>query len=595
MSLRVLRACVAALAVTGAAPAFAADEALPTVDGGSAPAGLTYRVEIEAPEPLKRVLAKGLDLVRWEGYANMTPLLLGRLAAEARVQAEQAAQTEGYFSAAATSAVEQSGDSAVVRIRVEPGPPTVVKSVDLRITGPVAGDADYAALLKRIRDDWSLREGERFTQADWEAAKRRAVAQISEKRFASASIASSEARIDPETRSAALFVELASGPPFRYGPIETRGFSRYSPEIAEKVSPIKPGEAYDDDRLALYQRRLLDTGYFATVQVGIDPDVASANAAPVRVTVVEARPRRVEAGVGYSTDTGYRATADYADYDFLGTSWRWRNELRYEQKIQSFATTFDSPPLDGGAWNAITAKARREDIQNQIVKQAAVGISHNWGWERQWPSFLSLSYHREDSEVEDVTTRTRALFLGYRLIHRSTDDFLNPRRGYLAALELGGAPPAVSTQAFLRGRLRMTGLVPVSRDGDLTLRAEIGVVAASSTEGVPPTFLFRTGGDTTVRGYAFESLGVKDGNAVVGGRYLAVASIEYTHWIAESWGLAAFVDAGNAADTVSGLKPAYGVGVGARARTPIGPLRFDVAYGEETNSFRIHFSFGYTF
>ena len=595
MSRRVLRACVAALAMASVGPTLAADDAEPAREAEAPSAGLSYRVEIEAPEPLKRVLAKGLDLVRWEGYANMTPLLLGRLAAEARIQAEQAAQTEGYFSAVATSAVEQSGDSAVVRIRVESGPPTIVKSVDIRLAGPIEADADAAAVLKRIRENWSLREGERFRQADWDGAKRRAIADLSEKRFAAASIEKSEARIDPETRTATLFVELASGPPFRYGPIEARGFSRYSPEIAEKVSPIKPGEPYDDDRLALYQRRLLDTGYFATVQVGIDPDVAQANAAPVRVTVVEARPRRVEAGVGYSTDTGYRATADYADYDFLGTSWRWRNQLRYEQKIQSFATSFDSPPLDGGAWNSITAKALREDIQNQIVKQAAIGVSHNWGWERQWPSFLSLSYHREDSEVEDVTTRTRALFLGYRLIHRSTDDFLNPRRGYLASLELGGAPPAVSTQAFVRGRVRMTGLVPVGRDGDLTLRAEVGVVVASSSEGVPPTFLFRTGGDTTVRGYAFESLGVQDGNAVVGGRYLAVASVEYTHWIAESWGLAAFVDAGNAADTLSGLKPAFGVGVGARARTPIGPLRFDVAYGEETNSFRIHFSFGYTF
>jgi translocation and assembly module TamA len=595
MSLRAVRACLAALAVASVVPALAADEAEPAKQVAETTPGLAYRVEIEAPEPLKRVLAKSLDLVRWEGYANMTPLLLGRLAAEARVQAEQAAQTEGYFSAVATSAVEQSGDSAVVRIRVEPGPPTIVRSVDIRVTGPIEGDPDHQAVLKRIVADWRLREGERFTQSAWDAAKRRAVADLSEKRFAAAIIEKSEARIDPETRSATLFVELASGPPFRYGAIEARGFSRYSPEIAEKVSPIKPGELYDDDMLALYQRRLLDTGYFATVQVGIDPDVAQAGNAPVRVTVVEARPRRVEAGVGYSTDTGYRATADYADYDFFGTSWRWRNELRYEQKIQSIATSFDSPPLEGGAWNSITAKALREDIQNQIVKQAAVGVSHNWGWERQWPSYLSLSYHREDSEVEDVTTRTRALFLGYRLIHRSTDDFLNPRRGVLASFELGGAPPAVSTQAFVRGRVRATGLVPISRDGDLTLRAELGVVLASSSEGVPPTFLFRTGGDTTVRGYAFESLGVKDGDAVVGGRYLAVASIEYTHWIAESWGLAAFVDAGNAADTLSGLKPAYGVGVGARARTPIGPLRFDVAYGEETNSVRIHFSFGYTF
>lgn len=592
MPFRALRACAAALLLAPAVPALAASEARE-----GAPAGLSYRVEIEAPEPLRGVLAKGLDLVRWQGYAEMSASLLARLAAEARVQAEEAARTEGYFSAVATSTVEAVQDRAVVRLRVEPGPPTLVTSVELSLSGPAADDPGAAAIAKRIREEWRLPEGQRFRQSAWDAAKRGAVATLAEKRFAAAGIARSEARIDPEARTAELFVELASGPAFRYGAIEARGFARYSPDIARKVSPVKPGEPYDDDMLALYQRRLLDTGYFATAQVGVDPDPAQAGAAPVRVTVVEARPRRVEGGVGYSTDTGYRVTGDYADYDLLGTSWRWRNELRYEQKIQSFATTFDSPPLEGGAWNSLAAKALRQDVQNQIVRQAAVGVSHNWGWEAQWPSYLSLSYHREDSEVEDVTTRTRALFLGYRLIHRATDAFLNPRRGLLAALELGGAPPGVSTQGFVRARARVTGLLPLSPRDDLTARIELGAVGTRSgdTAGVPPTFLFRTGGDDTVRGYAFQSLGVDVGNAVVGGRYLAVASVELVHWFAESWGLGAFVDAGNAADTISGLKPAVGAGVGARVRTPIGPLRFDVAYGEQTRQFRIHFSFGYTF
>ena len=57
--------------------------------------------------------------------------------------------------------------------------------------------------------------------------------------------------------------------------------------------------------------------------------------------------------------------------------------------------------------------------------------------------------------------------------------------------------------------------------------------------------LFRTGGDTTVRGYEFESLGVKVPNATVGGRYLAIASAEVDHYITPQWGLAAFVDAGD--------------------------------------------------
>jgi translocation and assembly module TamA len=119
-------------------------------------------------------------------------------------------------------------------------------------------------------------------------------------------------------------------------------------------------------------------------------------------------------------------------------------------------------------------------------------------------------------------------------------------------------------------------------------------VVASTREGIPSTFLFRTGGDQTVRGYAFESLGVRRGDAVLGGRYLAIGSVEYTHWFSPVWGLAAFVDGGNAWDT-GNFEPVFGVGTGVRFRTPIGPVRADVAYGEDVESWRLHFSVGFVF
>jgi translocation and assembly module TamA len=98
-----------------------------------------------------------------------------------------------------------------------------------------------------------------------------------------------------------------------------------------------------------------------------------------------------------------------------------------------------------------------------------------------------------------------------------------------------------------------------------------------------------------VRGYEFESLGVPLGDATVGGRYYALASVEVVRWINELWGIAAFVDAGDAADSIGDLEPAIGVGIGARLATPIGPFRLDVAYGEETRKWRIHFSVGLSF
>ena len=118
---------------------------------------------------------------------------------------------------------------------------------------------------------------------------------------------------------------------------------------------------------------------------------------------------------------------------------------------------------------------------------------------------------------------------------------------------------------------------------------------ARSRDGVPSVFLFRTGGDTTVRGYAFDSLGVQEDDATVGGRYYGVASAEVTHWFTPSWGVATFIDAGNATDSLHSFTLDYGYGIGARLRTPIGPFRLDLAYGQEVRQVRIHFSVGLSF
>ena len=60
-------------------------------------------------------------------------------------------------------------------------------------------------------------------------------------------------------------------------------------------------------------------------------------------------------------------------------------------------------------------------------------------------------------------------------------------------------------------------------------------------------------------------------------------------------GLATFVDAGDAFDATSDMKVALGYGLGVRVRTPIGPFRLDLAYGQESRQVRLHFSVGVAF
>jgi translocation and assembly module TamA len=153
----------------------------------------------------------------------------------------------------------------------------------------------------------------------------------------------------------------------------------------------------------------------------------------------------------------------------------------------------------------------------------------------------------------------------------------------------------VSSRGFGRGIARLQYFVPLGRRDDVLLRAEAGAVLAGGRDGIPQSLLFRTGGDSTVRGYAFQSIGVQDGDAIVGGRYYTLGSVEYTRWVGDAWGLAAFVDAGDAVDRPKDLDLAVGYGVGVRVRSPIGPFRLDFAYGDRTEEFRIHFSVGVAF
>ena len=58
---------------------------------------------------------------------------------------------------------------------------------------------------------------------------------------------------------------------------------------------------------------------------------------------------------------------------------------------------------------------------------------------------------------------------------------------------------------------------------------------------------------------------------------------------------AVFVDAGNAADSLEGVQAGVGYGFGVRWRSPVGPLRADLAYGEDLHQVRFHVSVGIAF
>lgn len=305
---------------------------------------------------------------------------------------------------------------------------------------------------------------------------------------------------------------------------------------------------------------------------------------------------KIDLGVGYSTNTGPRTHAGFTHYSTLRPGWQSQSKLKIEGKQQSLDAELAFLPEPDGWRNRVGAEANRTDVQGLVAQRLGLFGSRAWRSPRLERD-ITVKFQAEEQKIKATRVdNLQALSLNYSWTLRRVDDLLRPKDGYLLNLQLGGAAEdLLSTRSFLRAYGRGVYILPFGRRDRVHARAEAGAVYADARDGIPNEFLFRAGGDQSVRGYAYQSLGVREGGAVVGGRYLAVATVEYQHDFTESWGGAVFLDSGNAVDKVSDFRAVHGYGVGVRWLSPAGSLNFDIARASEDGKLRFHFTIGARF
>lgn len=554
-----------------------------------------FAVEFEAPDNLRELLGQHVELSRWQSHERMTAEEFRRLYRAAPKEIADLLATQGYYRPKVESRLDEQADKLRARFIVQPGDPVNVASTTIEFAGALTGDdRDAERKAERLRAAWPLVVGEVFRHERWEEGKRALLRSLALDRYPLATIARSEALVDPDAGSVRLTVLVDSGPAARFGGLVIEGLKRYPRSIVENLNPIRPGEPYSVLQLQEYQTRLLESGYFTSVTV--DAPAQPDGTAAVRVWLEERESRRIAFGIGYSTDTGTRVQAEYRLLNFMDRGLQLGARVKLETRASSAGADLYFPTNERGHRYRITSEAENEEIQGTETDKIVftLGRSRRRG---DIEADVWVSYIAEEERVAGLGRDSRMAVTGnWSYTIRRTDHPLFPQDGYLFNLQLGGAPGVlVAEQSFLRAYGRLVHYRKVGDSGVLTLRGELGTTLAKATSDVPSDYLFRTGGDQTVRGYAYQSLGVRKGAAVTGGRALAVASAEYTRWVTENWGVAVFFDAGNAADDFKNFELVKGVGVGARWRSPVGPLNLDVAHGVDDGKFRLHFSVGLAF
>jgi translocation and assembly module TamA len=551
-------------------------------------------VILSAPDTIKEFLVKYVKFPA-EPFADNTAEKTFLYRAQKEIRSLLA--TEGYFSPVISLSHHTQGEVTKPEIRVDPGVLTRIGEVSIEFRGEIIQeDAKYQKRIEQLRAAWPMQAGSPFRSSEWEQAKATLLSDLTQEDFAAANIVTSQATIDPDHARADLSIIIESGPVFYLGAIQITGLERYDQTLITNLAPFKIGDAYRRDLLHLFQIALQKAPQFNTVSVNISPDTSQHKSIPVQVVLTEAQSQRFAFGGGYSSNNGARGEINYRNHNFLDRAWNLTSMLRLEQKRQTFFAGIDTLPDQNNINYSLITSLQMTDIQNLKTNEQKIGMTRNY----QTPEIqmqFGMNWQRENKQPAGAINQiSEALTLDWRWRRQIVDDPLNIRRGDVTEIRIGGgSQQLLSTQDFIRTYARHQSWWPVGSQDVIFLRAEIGYTLASSRFGIPQEYLFRAGGIQSVRGYDFKSIGVQEGNAIVGGRAMATGTIEYTRWITHQWGAAAFADIGSAADSWQKMHPFIGYGGGVRWRSPAGPIALDLARSHETGTLRFHFSMAVAF
>ncbi len=549
---------------------------------------LTVRIE-GLERKLETNVRAFLSVEQERAHGSLNPSRLRLLHRQAPDEIRRALQPFGYFTPSIESALSEDEGRYQALYTVDAGPQAVLREVDFQVTGEGADEPGLSA-------PFPLAEGDGLDLELYEKAKSARLSLALELGYLDAHYTEHEVRVDKPSNTGRIRLHLETGLRFEFGEIRMQQ-EILDPEFLARYLSFGAGDPYSHEKLLNLQSKLIDTDYFKQVEVNVRRDRVEGNRIPVDIELEPNRKNRYRVGLGYSTDTGPRITLDWKRRRFGRQGHHMRSELRLsnpESKLTSeYIIPLQRPTVD---YLSFGATIDYYDMETNEGNRALLNASHSIGLERGWRRTLSLDYLYEDFIVGAQDDNARLLVPGITWARLKGDSRQYLYKGKKLEFHLEGASDAVlSTTSYLQFYTTNKFIRGLNEDWRVLARLELGATLADNVQDLPPSKRFYTGGDNTIRGFNFEELGPRDENgAVIGGRYLAVGSLELERRLVGRWSAALFVDGGNAYDPEYPAEAAYGAGLGLRWRSPVGPIRVDLARGHylDKREWRLHVVLG---
>jgi translocation and assembly module TamA len=567
------------------------------------PARADIDLEVRVNDELRNNVIAYLSLSRYRDR-ELDAATVERLHNRVEREVRDALRPFGYYEPIVRSEItpRQKGSWRAV-IDIEPGPPVMVDSVDVRVTGPGAEDPQF----RRIMDHPALRTGERLSHAAYDQTKDDLLRTAATYGYLDARLLRSELEIDPPNRRARATLELESGVRYRFG-ATTIEQKVVADSLVRRYMRYHEDQPFDLSEVLRTQFALDDSQYFSAVEVLPGEPDRSAHTVPVSIRAQPSRRDRYSFGGGYGTDTGPRGTFlwDRRLVNTAGSRFSTQVQASAQQQLLESAYTIPigDPALEKLSLGAAVESSTPGDLHDKTFSLGPSLTRVVGRFQYVW-ALTPLRTVTEDANG----SRTDNLLIPSLTIASVPRGYLGEalfEQGFVAQLRAGDSLFGPS-EKFVQAHVQLERALPLATHWHLLLRGEAGATLVSNLNQLPGTLRFFAGGDRSVRGFGWDDLSpvtclltpptpnqartcVVDGRGnpatylKVGGRHVLTGTVELVRDLPRNLGIAVFSDFGNAFDRF-GQSPnpyyhhfiEYSAGMGIRWRLPVVTLGIDLA------------------
>ncbi len=552
-------------------------------------------------DPLQAAVVSQLDLSQYADR-SVTAAQIRRLYEAAPEQVRQTLQPYGYYDATVDGDLRRVGKDWLVTLRVQPGPPVKITSVDVSL-------GKQALAVKDIRQAKRAVEklkGNQLNDGEYRSARDAVGAALTAHGFLSARLVTHRVAVTLADHTAAVELAWQTGPRYRFGQVHFDN-SQLEEGFLQRYVPFKAGDYFSQQDLLDLQQALNGADYFSVVNVL--PDIEGARDGIVDVQVqLKPAPRSIYTGGPFiGTDTGFGVRAGVQRRWVNRRGHKWSTDLVLAQRLKTLSTQY-TIPLPGKNQRSLNFGANYRDANTASSQSRTLELVANetrqWhGWTRILGAHAlagTFTVGRRGNEPSDAPGiehgRSTLVFAEGSLSRKQADNLNFVRHGWSVNLYARSTVASVlSDTAFTQVAGDVKWIDAFTRRDRLILRGSVGATWTSDFSALPPQLRFFAGGDRSVRGYGYQAIGPRNAyDRVIGGRNLLVASTELEHYFTHDWGMAAFVDAGNAFNGTD-YRPRIGAGLGVRWLSPVGMVRLDVGvpvHNPDAHGFQLHLVIG---